>query len=102
MTPETFARMSEETRAELNNALAGTLRPAPAMTPAELKAWRKTRGLNQQQLADAIGTTRNTVSRWEISRHPIPPWASKMLGLLMLQPSHSTDNKLRPLSRAQL
>lgn len=35
------------------------------MTPDELRARRKALGLSQQRLAEAIGVTQHTISRWE-------------------------------------
>ena len=35
------------------------------MTPDELRTRRKTLGLSQQSLAEALGVTQHTVSRWE-------------------------------------
>jgi len=41
------------------------------MTPERIKAIRAALGLTQQQLADAIGGTQITVSRWETGvSHP--------------------------------
>jgi DNA-binding transcriptional regulator YiaG len=54
------------------------------MTPTQLKRIRLERGLSQQALADALGVTRNTVVRWEMGRHPIPPMAVKLLALLII------------------
>jgi DNA-binding transcriptional regulator YiaG len=41
------------------------------MTPAELRALRKQYGLSQQALARHMGTTRNTVVRWEMGSQRI-------------------------------
>lgn len=38
------------------------------MTPAELVAQRKAHGLTQAQLAAHMGTTRNTIARWEMGQ----------------------------------
>lgn len=35
------------------------------MTPEDLRARRKALGLSQQKLAEALGVTQHTVSRWE-------------------------------------
>lgn len=38
------------------------------MIGKKIQAIRKTRGLNQQQLADLMGVTRSTISNWECNR----------------------------------
>jgi len=42
------------------------------MTPADLRAWRKTAGLSQSELASALGVAVMTVSRWERGQREIP------------------------------
>jgi repressor LexA len=42
------------------------------MKPKELAKVRQELGLTQQQLADALQVSRNSVARWEIGLHPIP------------------------------
>jgi transcriptional regulator with XRE-family HTH domain len=38
----------------------------------ELKVWRKTYDLSQDELAEALGVHRLTVSKWERGVHQIP------------------------------
>lgn len=38
-----------------------------------LRAWREAVGLTQQQVANKVGTTHATVSRWESGVQAIPP-----------------------------
>jgi DNA-binding transcriptional regulator YiaG len=49
------------------------------MTPKQVLALRKALGLTQQQLADRIGATRESVARWEIGMHP--PQGANLKGL---------------------
>lgn len=56
------------------------------MTSTDLKRLRARLGWSQQRLADTLGVTRNTVNRWEMGLHPIPPMAVKLLRTL--RPSH--------------
>lgn len=53
------------------------------MTPADLKSIRTTLGWSQQRLADELGVQRNTVARWEMGVHPIPPMAANLLSRIM-------------------
>lgn len=41
------------------------------MTPETFRAWRKRLGLRQRQAAEALGVTREQVSRYERGVHPI-------------------------------
>ncbi|MCS6290397.1 MAG: helix-turn-helix transcriptional regulator [Nitrospira sp.] len=52
------------------------------MTPTDLKTLRSALGLSQQALADRLGVTRNTVTRWEMGLHPIPPLAANFLATI--------------------
>lgn len=50
-----------------------------AMTPSRLKSLRARLGWPQQRLAEYLGVTRNTINRWEMGLHPIPPMAVKLI-----------------------
>lgn len=52
------------------------------MTPKQLKTLRASLGLTQSQLAEAIGVASNTVTRWEMGRHPISSPIIKLLRTL--------------------
>lgn len=52
------------------------------MTAQQLKSLRASLGWSQQRLAEAIGVQRNTVNRWEMGTHPIPPMAVRLLATL--------------------
>lgn len=53
------------------------------MTATQLKTLRATLGLSQRELAETLGVTRNTLNRWEMGLHPIPPMAQKFLRELL-------------------
>lgn len=42
------------------------------MTKEELLIWRRQRGLNQGQLGNLIGMSRQAIIHWERGRHPLP------------------------------
>ena len=52
------------------------------MTETEIRGLRKRMGLTQQQLADLLGVTFVTVSRWENGTHGIRESAARLLRLL--------------------
>jgi transcriptional regulator with XRE-family HTH domain len=49
------------------------------MTPAELKAYRISHGLTQQQLADKVGVNQAQISRWESSKYSVPMMAEILI-----------------------
>ena len=51
--------------------------------PEKLKAYRKLRGLTQQQLADVLGVVLPTVQTWESGIHqPMPKMRERVLGVI--------------------
>lgn len=44
------------------------------MTPAEITAWRQRTGLNRLQAAEALGISRNTITRMEAGTSEIPAY----------------------------
>jgi DNA-binding XRE family transcriptional regulator len=48
----------------------------------KLRCWRKSIGWTQNRLAQTIGVSRETVTRWEIAERPIPPPVSLLLHFL--------------------
>jgi len=52
------------------------------MTPAQLKALRERLGITQAKVAQRIGSSQATVSRWERGLVPLPEPASRLLDML--------------------
>jgi DNA-binding transcriptional regulator YiaG len=70
------------TTVELRAAIVA-LHEAPAMTGSMLRFARKALDLTQAQLAGAIGTTAESVSRWEREERPMEQWVRlAVLGLV--------------------
>lgn len=44
------------------------------MTNTELKAWRESHALTQEQLAERLQVRGNTIARWERGKRQIPPY----------------------------
>ena len=44
------------------------------MTGEELKSWRLTRNLTQEELGEILGVAKNSVFRWEAGMRKIPPF----------------------------
>jgi DNA-binding transcriptional regulator YiaG len=42
-------------------------------------------GVNQKQLAEEIGVSKNSVSNWKNGKQNLPDWAIKMFNLLKVQ-----------------
>lgn len=66
------------------------------MTGDELKAKRQKLGMTQEELAQELGTTSNTVARWErgvvFNGQSLPRWVDKMLAQIE---SSKKKNELR-------
>jgi transcriptional regulator with XRE-family HTH domain len=57
-----------------------------------LAAWRQHRGLKQQQLADAIGTSGSVISELESGRTKLSPkWLRRIAPVLRTTPGHLLD-----------
>jgi len=60
------------------------------MTPADLTAWRQRTGLNRLQAAEALGISRNTITRMEAGTSEIPAYielATEALEARLNQPA---------------
>ena len=80
--------------ADLHHAMAHALiRKTTRLTPAEVRFLRRSLDRSGQEFADHMGTTAETVSRWENGRTPIGAQADRLLRLMVLQgqPSDSYD-----------
>lgn len=40
----------------------------------KIRKWRSRHGLTMAQLAEELGVKMNTVHRWEVGFHPVPPF----------------------------
>lgn len=61
--------------------------------PHFLKEWRKRRKMTQQELADAIGTSKSQIS--ELERYNLqlsPKWLRRLAPVLDVQPGHILDH----------
>lgn len=57
-----------------------------------LGAWRNFRGLTQEELADAVGTTKSVVSLLENEQRPLSSkWLRKFAAVLETQPGYILD-----------
>jgi DNA-binding transcriptional regulator YiaG len=79
-------------KVELRAALVA-FTDAPRVTGSMLRFARKALDMTQAQLAERIGTTFESVSRWEREERPMEPWVPlAVLGLvrerLMPRPEH--------------
>jgi DNA-binding XRE family transcriptional regulator len=57
----------------------------------DLREWRETNKLTQDQLADKLKVARNTVSRWEAGTRTIPPYLELALKQLASRPSKQRE-----------
>jgi transcriptional regulator with XRE-family HTH domain len=61
-----------------------------------LRAWREHRGLTQQELANRIGSARDTISKWETGeRGAQPANAQKLADVLNVEVQELTSQPLR-------
>jgi transcriptional regulator with XRE-family HTH domain len=65
---------------------------------SDLRRRRAALGLTQLSLARRLGVAANTVARWERGELPVPPQASKLLGVL--GGIAETEEKMRPTPEA--
>jgi transcriptional regulator with XRE-family HTH domain len=65
------------------------------MTGAELKARRERLGLSQTALANLLGTTQNTISRWELGTLQIEKSQMLELALEALEKRGTRNTKRR-------
>ena len=75
--------MSSESleKAELR-AVVGAFHDAPTVTGAMLRFARKALGMTQVALAERVGASPESLSRWEREERPMEPWvALAVLGL---------------------
>lgn len=63
------------------------------MTPKELTSWKKRHGLNQVELANILGVTKASISRWESGKRPIPAFLH--LALKCLKVKKGGDLKIK-------
>ena len=52
------------------------------MQPLALRTWRQQRGWTLDDAAHYLGTTKTSVHRWEVGRHPIPQTIAILILLL--------------------
>jgi transcriptional regulator with XRE-family HTH domain len=61
--------------------------------PHYLREWRKHAGLTQEQLAEAVGTSKSQIS--ELERYNLqlsPKWLQRLAPVLKVQPGHILDH----------
>ena len=63
------------------------------MTGKEVRAIRQRLGLTQAELADKVGVTRNTVTRWEIGLLGIRESAARLLKRLAAESKEKARGK---------
>jgi len=69
---------------QLHRAIAGALiRKRARLAPPEIKFLRKSLGWSSTDFAQRMGTTPETVSRWEHGKMPMAPPAERLLRLMV-------------------
>jgi transcriptional regulator with XRE-family HTH domain len=64
-----------------------------AMPGAKLRAIREDLGMTQQTMAGHLGTTQNTIARWERDEMSIPESVSKLVRIVSIILKPSTKGK---------
>lgn len=59
-----------------------TLQEVESMSAKEMKRLRTQAGMNQRELAKAIGVKQPTVCRWESGDYTIPAWGAKLIAIV--------------------
>lgn len=65
------------------------------MNSMELKAWRKSNGYSQNQLAGDLGVAIMTISRWERGVREIPPFLRLALETLQVKSMSIKKSKIK-------
>jgi transcriptional regulator with XRE-family HTH domain len=69
------------------------LRDVEERPPHFLREWRKFRNMTQQELADAVGTSKTVVSEMERGNLQLSPkWLRRFAPVLKTQPGHILDH----------
>lgn len=77
---------------ELHRAIAGALiRKRARLAPAEVKYLRKYLGWSGTDFAQRVGSTPETVSRWEHGKMPMGPAAERLLRLIVATEAPVSD-----------
>ncbi len=63
-------------------AKAKTLDEITEMSSRTMRRLRESAGLNQRQLAVAVGVRQPTICRWETGERDIPIWGAKLIAIV--------------------
>lgn len=67
-----------------------TLGEIESMTPKQMKELRVNAGMNQRELAKAVGVKQPSICRWENGSQWIPPWAAKLIAIVTTVPAQKS------------
>src|SRR6266496_2311100 len=77
---------------QLHRAIAGALiRKRARLAPPEIKFLRKSLGWSGTDFAQRMGSTPETISRWEHGKMPMAPSAERLLRLMVATEAPVTD-----------
>lgn len=78
--------------AQLHRVLAESfVRQQRMLAPVEIRFLRKHVGLSSDDFAQAMGVTRETVSRWENGKTPMGPTSDRLLRMVVLRKDPTED-----------